>query len=48
MRQRLTVFQALRTPTTTYAERLRALTLRNGILHLEAELSWLDELEEAL
>jgi DNA-binding PadR family transcriptional regulator len=48
VRQRLTAFQALETPTTTYAERLRALTLRNGIMHLEAELSWLDELEEAL
>lgn len=47
-RQRLDELRALEAPTTTYPERLRAMTLRNGILHIEAELSWLDELEEAL
>ncbi|MGH3678948.1 MAG: PadR family transcriptional regulator [Natronosporangium sp.] len=48
VRQRLDELRALDAPTTTYPERLRAMTLRNGIVHLEVELSWLDELEEAL
>jgi DNA-binding PadR family transcriptional regulator len=47
-RKRLDELRALAAPTTTYAERLRAMTLRNGILHLETELTWLAELEEAL
>ncbi|MEV4163428.1 PadR family transcriptional regulator [Nonomuraea dietziae] len=48
VRRRLDELRALEAPTTTYPERLRAMTLRNGIVHHEAELSWLDELEEAL
>lgn len=48
VRKRLDELRALEAPTTTYPERLRAMTLRNGIVHLEAELGWLDELEQAL
>lgn len=48
VRQRLDEFRAFEAPTTTFPERLRAMTLRNGIVHHEAELGWLDELEEAL
>ncbi|WP_020673425.1 PadR family transcriptional regulator [Amycolatopsis nigrescens] len=46
--KRLDELRELEAPRTTYPERLRAMTLRNGIVHLEVELSWLDELEEAL
>lgn len=46
VRQRLDELRALEAPTTSYPARLRAMTLRNGIVHLEVELSWLDELEE--
>jgi DNA-binding PadR family transcriptional regulator len=48
VRQRLDELRAIEAPATTYAERLRAMTLRNGIVHHEAELGWLDELEGAL
>jgi DNA-binding PadR family transcriptional regulator len=48
VRQRLDELRAIEAPATTYAERLRALTLRNGIVHYEAELGWLDELEKVL
>ncbi|MGI5271143.1 PadR family transcriptional regulator [Nonomuraea sp. CA-218870] len=48
IRQRLDAFRAIEAPATTLAERLRAMTVRNGIVHHEAELRWLDELEEAL
>jgi PadR family transcriptional regulator, regulatory protein AphA len=46
--RRLNELRALEAPMTTYPERLRAMTLRNGILHYEVELRWLDELQEAL
>lgn len=46
VRQRLDELRAIEAPTTTSAERLRAMTLRNGIMHLEVELRWLDELDE--
>ncbi|GIF73602.1 PadR family transcriptional regulator [Asanoa siamensis] len=46
--ERLDELRALTAHTDTFAGRLRALTLRAGILHLETELRWLDEVEAAL
>ncbi|MFC0624866.1 PadR family transcriptional regulator [Kribbella deserti] len=46
--ERLDELQAVEAPKTTYADRLRAMTLRNGIMHLEVELSWLAELDREL
>ncbi|MFG1947501.1 PadR family transcriptional regulator [Nonomuraea sp. NPDC048826] len=48
VKERLSELRAIEAPTSALPERLRALTLRNGIAHLETELTWLDELEEVL
>lgn len=46
--QQLQSLTAVETSRASLADRLRAATLNNGIQHIKTELSWLDELEEAL
>lgn len=47
-RRRRDALRSLPAPDGDLAARLRGATLRNGILHIEAELAWLDELERTL
>ena len=46
--RRLEELRRIPAATDDLGARLRTATLRNGILHIEAELAWLDELEAAL
>lgn len=45
---RLSTLEKIETPGESLTERLRASTLRNGIQHIQTELSWLNELEKEL
>lgn len=45
---RLSALEKIETPGESLTERLRASTLRNGIQHIQTELSWLNELEKEL
>jgi len=47
-RQQLATLESISADDDGLAARLRSATLRNGILHVQAELTWLDELEAAL
>ncbi|WP_100366102.1 PadR family transcriptional regulator [Diaminobutyricimonas aerilata] len=46
--RRRDALRSLPAPDGDLAARLRTATLRNGVLHLEAELAWVDELERTL
>jgi DNA-binding PadR family transcriptional regulator len=47
-RRQLAVLESIPTSDDDLSARLRSATLRNGVLHVQAELAWLDELEAAL